>query len=82
MSKTYKFGIVSHKVITDPELSLTAKAVYSMLCVYANKKRVCWPSRATLADIGGVSITTIDKAIKELKLKNYVERKKRKLKLA
>jgi hypothetical protein len=81
MSKKYKFGIISHAIITDPELSLQAKAIYSMLCVYANKKRVCWPSRATLADIGGVSCRTVDRSIQELKNKNYIKREGRLLRL-
>ena len=76
MSKKYKFGIVSHTVITDPELSLRAKAVYSMLCIYANKQRTCYPSIATLADTGGVSYTTVKRAIRELKKKNYIKRER------
>ncbi len=82
MSKKYKFGIISHAVITDPELSLQAKAIYSMLCVYANKRRTCYPSIATLADTAGVSCRTVDRSIQELKNKNYIKREGRLFKLA
>ena len=81
MSKKYKFGIVSHEVITDPELSLRSKAIYSMLCTYANKERTCFPSIATLADTGGVHQNTIKRGIKELKDKNYIKREGRLLRL-
>ena len=81
MSRKYKFGIISHAVITDPELSLQAKAIYSMLCVYANKRRTCYPSIATLADTGGVSCRTVDRSIQELKNKNYIKREGRLLRL-
>ena len=79
---SYKFGIVSHKVITDPELSLSAKGIYSLLCTYANKNRTCYPTISTLADSAGVSMSTIDRAIKELKFKNYIKREGKLFKLA
>ena len=77
MSKKYKFGIVNKTVLTDPELSLSAKAVYSILSTYANKQRTCYPSVKTLADVAGCSCSTIDRAVKELKIKNYIKRKGR-----
>ena len=69
-----KFGIVNDKVIGDPELSLQAKGIYSILCTYANKNRKCFPSIATIADTANVSQRTVDRKIKELKNKNYVRR--------
>lgn len=77
MSKQYKFGIVSHSVMTDPELSLSAKGIYSILSVYANKQRTCYPSIATLADTAGISCRTVDRCISELKLKKYIKRERR-----
>ena len=81
MSKLSRFGIVSYEVMTDPDLSLRAKAVYGMLSVYANKDRKCFPSLFTLADIASVSWRTIARAIKELKDKKYIKREGRQLKL-
>ena len=34
-----KFGIVNEKVIGDPELSIQAKGIYSILSTFANKQR-------------------------------------------
>ncbi len=79
MSKIFKFGIVNKDVLTDPDLSLTAKAVYSMLSTYANKNRMGYPSVDTLANIGGCSQSTIARSIRELKIKNYIKREGRKL---
>ena len=46
-----RFGIVSHEVISDPKLSLIAKAVYSVYCIHANKSRTCFPNNGTVADM-------------------------------
>jgi len=72
--KIDKFGIVNDKVIGDPELSIQAKGIYSILSTYANKNRKCFPSIATIADTANVSQRTVDRKIKELKNKNYVRR--------
>lgn len=79
MSYTKQFGIVSKEVLHDPELSLQAKGLYSLLCTYANKNRTCYPSISTLADLSNKSRSTIDKLIKELKKKNYLKRDGRKI---
>ena len=81
MSKNYKFGIVSKEVIEDPELSLGAKALYSLLCTYADKQRECFPSISTLSDYLNISTRYTDKLIKELKSKGYIIRTGRVLKL-
>jgi DNA-binding MarR family transcriptional regulator len=79
--KNYKFGIVSKDVVTDPELSLSAKGIYSILSTYLNKNRTCFPSIGTIADIANVSCSTVDRRLKELKDKGYIIRINRKLKL-
>lgn len=73
MSKK-KFGIVIQEVIKDPDLSLKAKGLYSLLCCYANKERECWPKIDTLAEFSGVSRRTIERSLKELENKNYIKR--------
>lgn len=76
MKKTVKrFGIVSQTVITDPELSLQTKGIYSILCTYADKDRICYPSANTVADLANVSVRTVRRSIKELKEFNYLTRK-------
>jgi DNA-binding MarR family transcriptional regulator len=79
MSSNYRFGIVSRDVITEPDLSLQAKAVYSILACYANKQRSCFPSISTLANDLNVSQRTIKRLIKELKEQGYAKRVGRKL---
>lgn len=69
------FGIVSKEVITDPDLSLQAKGLYAILSTYTNKKRECFPSLNTLADISDKSISQVSLYIKELKTKGYLTRK-------
>lgn len=73
------FGIVNKEVLHDPELSLQAKGLYSLLCTYADKNRTCYPSINTLADLCNKSKTTTNRLIKELKEKNYIQRDRRKI---
>ncbi len=80
MSKN-RFGIVSYTVMTDPAVSLQARALYSILSVYANKERKCFPSVFTLADIAGVSCRHIGRLIRELKDNNYIRREGKQFKL-
>ena len=77
--KKNRFGIVNREVITDPNLSIGAKALYSVLSCYANKQRTCFPSISTLADDTGSSQSSIDRWIKELKTYKYVKRIGRRL---
>ena len=72
------FGIVNKDIITDPELSMQAKAVYSILTTYCNKQRTCFPSINTIADLCDVHPRTIHRKIKELKEKGYIKRVGRK----
>lgn len=77
--KLSRFGIVSYEVISDPNLSVQAKALYSMLACYANKERTCWPSISTLSDDLNISQSSTNRLIKELKTCNYIKRVGRKL---
>ena len=74
-----RFGIVKHHVMTDPNLSVQAKALYAVLCCYANKNRLCWPSISTLADDLDSSQSSVKRWIKELKTHNFISRIGRKL---
>ncbi len=67
MKKSDRFGIVSYNVITDPELSTNAKAIYTVLAVHCNKNRTCFPSNSTIADLLNVSYSTVKRGIRELK---------------
>tara|TARA_R100000406_G_scaffold53834_1_gene36712 strand:- start:74 stop:316 length:243 start_codon:yes stop_codon:yes gene_type:complete len=76
-----RFGIVSHEVISDPKLSLIAKAVYSVYCIHANKSRTCFPSNGTVADMLNVGYSTVSRGIKELKDARYIKREGKFIKL-
>lgn len=76
-----KFGIVHTSVMHDPDLSIRAKGLYSILCTYADTNRECFPSISTLAELGGVSRRTIERILIELEEKNYVTRTGRTFKL-
>jgi len=69
-----RFGIVNYEVVTDPELSLQAKGIYAVISTYCNSNRTCYPSIATIADLCDVSTRTVDRKLKELKNKGYLER--------
>lgn len=73
-SKTNRFGIVKHDVMSDPDLSPQAKGLYGLLCCYANKKRECYPTKARLADEMNVSFDSIKRYFRELKSKKYLSR--------
>tara|TARA_Y100001937_G_scaffold93446_1_gene126555 strand:- start:12618 stop:12869 length:252 start_codon:yes stop_codon:yes gene_type:complete len=79
--KIEKFGIVNKIVIDDPELSIQAKGIYSILCTYANKNRLCFPSINTIANTANVSTSTVDRKIKELKQRKYIQKIGRKYKI-
>lgn len=79
MSQNYSFGIVNREVILSPDISIKAKALYSVLACYANKERTCFPSISTLSNDLNVSESTIKRLIKELKTKNLIKRIGRKL---
>jgi hypothetical protein len=81
MSKNKRFGIVSHTVMTNPDLSLQAKAIYGILSTFANKDRLCYPSIGYLADLANVSCRTVDRKIQELKNKGCIKREGKQLRL-
>tara|TARA_Y100001938_G_scaffold135063_1_gene196272 strand:+ start:1193 stop:1462 length:270 start_codon:yes stop_codon:yes gene_type:complete len=80
-SKKYRFGIVSYDIISDPDTSPKCKALYALLSCYADKERVCFPTKSRLADELGVSITTLKRYLKELYAKNYIKRDGVKIKI-
>jgi len=80
MSK-YRFGIVSYDIISDPDLSSRAKGLYALLCCYADKNRICFPTKSRLADELDVSNKTIKRYLKELYNKKYIKRNGLKIKI-
>jgi len=75
MSKnSNRFGIVQYTVISDPNLSIQAKGLYSLIACYADKNREAYPSASTLADSMNVSQRYIFKLLKELRQHKYIKR--------
>ena len=66
-----RFGIVNKDVLTDPEISLTAKGVYALVCTYADKNGWCYPLISTLADVCDVHPRTIQRKLEELMQKGF-----------
>ena len=77
-----RFGIVNSDIVTDPELSLQAKGIYAVISTYCNSNRTCYPSIATIADLCDVSTRTVDRKLKELKNKGYLQRNGKIIKLS
>lgn len=73
--KLNRFGKVNQDVMRDPGVTKNAKAVYALLCSYLGEKYYCYPSVSDMAASMNVSISTIDRAINELKTKGIIERK-------
>tara|TARA_R100000908_G_scaffold65049_1_gene51419 strand:+ start:2751 stop:2999 length:249 start_codon:yes stop_codon:yes gene_type:complete len=74
MGKKVRFGIISYKVMSDPSITLQAKGIYAILCLFADKNRSCYPSISTIADLADVSQRTVSRKIAELKDHKYIKR--------
>lgn len=77
-----KFGIVKEDILSDLDLSLQAKGLYAILCLYADKSRMCYPAIQTLCEKANVTPRTIHRLITELKNKGYVHRENKKFYLS
>ena len=68
---------VPRVILTNTELTIYAKLVYSMLLGYAWEKDRCFPGQEKLAEDLGISRDSVIKGIKELEDKGYLESKRR-----
>jgi hypothetical protein len=59
-------------------LKPNAKVVYVAICDYADESGSCYPSRKTLATDTGISVRSVDGAIKELVAAGVIEKQERK----
>ena len=77
-SSDFWFACVDIDVVRDSSLSLTVRAIYSIICSYASiTNRSCWPTVKTLANDAGVSESTVQRALKELVDKGVIVRQDR-----
>lgn len=71
------WGVVSQNVMCDPEISVSAKGLYALLCAHADKDGRCFPSNETLAHELGVEERTIQRLLRELVGADVVVREER-----
>lgn len=57
-------GRIQRTIALDRTLPRDVKAVYSVLAVYANAQRICWPSRETIALDASMSVSAVGRALK------------------
>lgn len=75
MAKGY--GIICKFPMTDPELSLSAKAVYAMICSMAGSDRSTFPSRDKITGYLKIGKDKSTAAMKELTTQGYLSVSKR-----
>lgn len=63
-SGVVQFGRIQRSIALDRTLPRDVKVVYSVLAVYANKQRICWPSRETIALDASISVSAVSRALK------------------
>lgn len=67
------FGTVEKWVLTDPNISISAKGLYALLCAFAGDKGNAFPGTNLLRHQLNVSKDTIHKYIKELREKGVIQ---------
>lgn len=58
-------------------LKPNAKVVYVALCDYADETGTCWPSRRTVAKDTGLSLSSVDRSLRELVKAGVIEKQTR-----
>lgn len=74
-SKDNWFTCIDTEVLTDRQLSSTAKLVFSVLCIIAGfGYRECSPGVDEVADIADVSVRTVQRVYRELEARGIIIR--------
>ena len=60
------YGLVAKKVMTDPSVSIGAKALYAYIISFAGTTETAWPGRAKICNDLGLSKERFSKCLKEL----------------
>jgi DNA-binding transcriptional MocR family regulator len=66
------YAFTPEAVCRDANLSMQARALWTLLASYAGKKAVCWPSQAELAKHSGCTDRTVRRLVEELESWGYV----------
>ena len=72
--KTQPFTQVPLSVLTDPELSATAKILYAFILARMNRAGYCWASTETLSGELNCTPRKITKDLAELQTREYIKR--------
>lgn len=76
--RTSKFVMIPQSLARDRSLTHSDKIVYMTLCLYTdNMSKQSHPSAQTIADVAGVSRSTVFRALVSLEKAGYVRREKR-----
>ena len=77
-AREFWFVVVDMAVIKDRRVSVYSKAIYAVLCAFADRGgRECWPTVQTIAETAGVSERTAQRAISQLIELGYVQKRDR-----
>lgn len=70
--KRERYGVVSKAVMTDPTISITAKAIYAYFCSMSNDNGISFPHRDTILRDLNIEAKTYYRHLKLLTKKGYV----------
>lgn len=70
------FCICSNSVLRDRSIPDGVLRVYSVLCSYAGRSDLCFPSEATIADTCGISVRQVQRDLKILEQRGLIERQR------
>ncbi len=72
-----RFVQIPMQLVMCHDLHGSAMKTYGALCLFANKKNICWPSIHTLARITGLSKRQIARHLKTLEKKELITIRRR-----
>jgi len=76
--RTTKFVMIPQSLARDRSLTHADKIVYMTLCLYTdNTSKQSHPSAQTIADVSGVSRSTVFRALESLETGGYLKRERR-----
>lgn len=67
------YAVITAPVRYDPELSSTAKLLYSEITSLCRKKGYCWANNSYFAELYGVSASTISRLVSQLESRGYIK---------
>jgi DNA-binding MarR family transcriptional regulator len=70
------YGSVQRLVMKSKTISLSAKALYALLCSYTGHSGYCWPAQDTMASDLSITVRTISRLLNELENDGLIRREK------